>query len=145
MGAWAKVAAEKAKAEQAAQSLKAELSVLEARLRCSLAPQIWEELRLWLKQECQDCSSEVGREALVFEVWPNTEAVIRRTDRPATLRVEFNLEAQRIRYSCAAGQGEFLFRVNPDTTVVLETRYHVPYSVEEAGKFLLDLLMKSPF
>jgi len=145
MGQWAKEAAEKAKAEQAARSIEAERFVVETRLRSSLAPRIWEELRLWLKQECQDYNFETGKEALVFEVWPDTQAAVRRKDKPAGLNVEFDPEAQRIRYSCGAGRGEFLFRVDPDTRVVLETPYHIPYTVEGAGRLLLDLLMKSLF
>src|SRR2546425_12566447 len=145
MGQWARDAAEKFKAEEATRSIEAERFVSEDRLRRSLAPKLWQELRLWLKQECQDYNFETGKEALVFEVWPDTQAAVRRKDKPAGLNVEFDPEAQGIRYSCGAGRGEFLFRVNPDTTVVLENPYHTPYTVEEAGNLLLNLLMKSPF
>jgi len=145
MGTWAKEAAERYKLEAAAKLVESERFVTEDRLRHSLAPEIWEELRLWLKAECTDYNSEIGKGILAFEVWPSTKVVIRRTDKPATLKVDFDKDAQRVRYSCGAGQGEFLFKVNPDMTVILPTAYDVPYSVEEVGKLLLDLLMKSPF
>src|SRR5438132_11194037 len=113
MGQWAKEAAERLKAEEATRSVKAQRFVPGDRLRRSLAPKLWQELRLWLKQECQDYNIETGKEALVFEIWPDTQAVVRRKDKPARLNVEFDPEAQRVQYSCGAGWGEFLFRVNP--------------------------------
>ena len=146
MGDWAKETADRIRAEHAAHDQDSARFVEEQRLRRKLAPQLFAELKAALKGRSRNLNDELGKPLLVFDVCPNIEAVVRRLDKPAQpLRVEFDAEALRVHYSCGSGRGEYLFRVNADTTLNLETAYHIPYSPEELAEQLLDLLFKSQF
>lgn len=143
---WAKELADRIRADQVAQKQEREHFIEEQRLRRQLAPKLFAEFKAALKQRCESLNAELAQPILLFEVRPHTEAIVRRLDRAnEPLTVELDAEALRIRYSCGAGRGEYLFRVNPDTTLTLETAYHIPYGLEELAEQFLGLLFKSQF
>lgn len=142
---WAKQVADRIRSEEATRSVESQRFVEEQRLRASLAPSLCKDLKAKLNEKCDELNNELPRQILLFEVRPFSQVVIRRLDKPAALNVEFDLDAYRVRYSCGAGKGEYLFRVEPDTTLVLETLYHVPHTTEEVAEHLLNQLLKSPF
>lgn len=142
---WAKQVADRIRSEETTRSIESQRFVEEQRLRTSLAPSLCKDLKSKLSEKCDELNSELSRPMLVFEVVPSSQATVRRIDKPAVLNVEFDLSAYRVRYSCGAGKGEYLFRVEPDTTLVLETPYHVPHTTEEVAEHLLNQLLKSQF
>lgn len=142
---WAQGMADKILADERAKATADTRLVDEHRLRRQLVPKLWQELRENLIERCKALNSAAGREIAVFEVWPNTEACIRTTDKPRRLRVEFNADAQRVYYECGAGRGEYLFRINEDTTVVFVTPYQLPFTATEVGEFLMEKLFQSQF
>lgn len=145
MSAWEKKTAERIVSLQREKADTMERSDDERALLLHHAPRRWQELREWLKESCEKLNEERGRRTLEFEVWPVSEARIRRIDRPALLQVEFDQGAYRVRYSCGAGKGEYQFGVNVDRTVVFADAYHRQFTVESVGETLLDLLLTSQF
>jgi hypothetical protein len=109
------------------------------------APRLWQGLRDWLKANCERLNAETGRKILEFELWPTSEARIRRIDRPAQLFVEFDQDAHRVRYSCGSGRAELHFDVNLDGSVVFADPYHRQFTVEHVGEMILNSLLTSPF
>jgi hypothetical protein len=145
MNAWAKRTAERIVSVEREKADRFQRSEEERSLLLHHAPRRWEELREWLKKSCQELDDETGTKILEFEVWPVSQARIRRIQRPALLQIEFDQEANRVRYACGAGKGEYQFGVNVDRTVVFEDAYHRQFAVESVGKRLLDLLLESQF
>ncbi|HEV3279409.1 MAG TPA: hypothetical protein VG860_21645 [Terriglobia bacterium] len=143
--AWAQRIAENILSDERAKATANERLADEHRLRRQLVPKLWHELRENLIERCKAINEAAGREIAVFEVWPNTEASIRTTDKPRRLRVEFNADAQRVYYECGSGKGEYLFRLNEDTSVVFVTPYHLPFTAAEVGESLMEKLFQSQF
>jgi hypothetical protein len=141
---WAKQTADNIRSEEVSKSIEGQRFIEEQRLRRALGPSLCSDLKNKLKEKCDELNNEISRPILNFDVLPSSQASIRRMDKPAVLNVQFDLDAYRVRYSCGAGKGEYLFRVEPDTTLVLETPYHVPHTTEEVAEHLLDQLLKSP-
>lgn len=143
---WAEETAEKIKF----QGTKTDKVVAEDRLIRAQAPTVWAELRKWLKENCEDLNKYTGTNTLTFEVAPSTEATIRRLNDEgkvrATLTVEFDLDARRIRYDCTGGKGELIFVPKlEDSSVTMRDAYHRIFSCETAGRMLLDFVIASPF
>jgi hypothetical protein len=142
---WARKIAGELAAKEQASKVDAERFVEEQRLRKALVPQLWHSLREALRDRCKALNGEVGKDIVVFGITQNSEASIRTTDRPRHLRLRFDAEAQRVHWECGAGKGEYLFRLNSDTTVVFETSYRLPYTPDEVSETLLDKLLQSQF
>jgi len=109
------------------------------------APRFWQALRDWLGQRCQALNAEKQRNLLEFELSPPSGAKIRRIDPAATLQVQFDEGTYRIRYSCGAGRGEYLFELNTDKTLFLRDPYYRSLTPEQVGEKMLNLLLGSPF
>jgi hypothetical protein len=145
MDAWPKRTAERIISVERETSDTIERSDEERSLLLHRVPRHWQELREWLKYASAELNNEAGRRILEFELWPVSGVRIRRVDRPALLQLEFDQEALRVRYSCGAGKGEYLFGVNLDRAVVFEDAYHRQFTVQSVGERLLDLLLASQF
>ena len=146
MATWAEETLEKLQQQEVGD----EISLAEYRLRRAQQPHLWSDLRNWIKESCEELNEKSGRHLLEFEVGAASKAIVRKLDErgkiSATLRVENDLDAARIRYDCGAGKGEFTFESSLRTSsVTITDPHHTAYSTEEAGRKLLDLLMRSPF
>ena len=74
---WADEAVERIHLEE----LETEKLVAEERLRRAQAPEVWAELREWIKQSCEEFNQRVGLEMLAFELMPTNKARVRKLDR----------------------------------------------------------------
>lgn len=117
----------------------------EKRILLHHCPRLWAQLRDWLKASCDHLNAKMGKQVLEFEIWPVSEARIRRIGRSARLQVEFGQEACGVWYSCGAGRGEYQFGVDADGVVHFMDAYDRQFTVEQVGEKLLDLLLASPF
>jgi hypothetical protein len=145
MASWIDQTAERLRSEETQKVSGLE----EHRLRKALSPQVFGELRDWMKENAEELNKRVNIQVLAFEVTPISRAKVTRlkVGKPvARLTVEFDEQAQRVRYSCGAGRGEYLFGVSlSDASVYFQDVYRRPFTVEEVGAFLFDKLMNSPF
>jgi hypothetical protein len=83
-------------------------------------------------------------------VMPENQASVRRITEEgraiATLNVEMDPPARRLRYNCGAGRGEFIVDADLETAAVtLRDCYHKHFTTEEAGWYMLNKLMESQF
>lgn len=145
MSEWAKRTAERIVSVEQENAERILRSQEERSLLVHHAPRRWHELREWLKESCRGLNREAGSKILEFEIWPVSQARIRRVGRPPLVQVEFDQEALRVQYAWGAGKEEFQFGVNSDRTVVLEDAYHRQFTGEHVGEKLLNLLLESQF
>jgi hypothetical protein len=141
MGNWAKETAERLKAAEAIRDIESERFTEEQRLRKHLAPRKWMEVRDLIKGRCAELNTETGRNVVLFELQPSSSAVVRRLDKTRVLVIEFESEAFRLFWQCGDQSGEYMFRVNTDTSIDLTNLNGVPYSASEVGETLLDSLL----
>jgi hypothetical protein len=140
MISWAEDAASEFLAEQTAANNRNARFVIEDRLRRHIAPRIWKALRDVLERECFEFNEIVKKKVLLFEIQPQSGCVIRNLVLRKTLNLEYDPEAHRIYFECGNDHGEYLFLVNADSTVELATINHIPRTVEEICRELLNML-----
>jgi hypothetical protein len=139
---WAEEVARKLKSQEALRAVENNRFTEEQRLRRHLAPRRWMELKEVIKSRCKELNLEATREILMFEVRPSSSAVVRRLDKAAVLVVEFDEDAFRVFWQCGNESGEYLFRVNVDTTVDLATASGIPYTPAQVAETLIDKLFQ---
>lgn len=110
----------------------------EQRLLKLRAPRLWEEF-------CDELQRATQEDISFQRVPPSAVRLRKKGPPPATLSVEFDENANRIRYECGAGRGEYLFLVDPDGTVVIGDAYHRRFKPKEMADNLLEMLTASPF
>jgi hypothetical protein len=137
---WASKVLGEIKSEERAKSLESKPFVEEQRLLRHHAPRLWMKLRGLLEKKCKLLNLELGKHIFRFELVPSSQALIMKADRPTCLKVEFSADGCWLHYECGDLHGEFLFRVNVDATVVMESRSGIPFTLDQVSEKLLEVL-----
>jgi hypothetical protein len=102
-------------AQDQKREIVAEQFVREQRILDELAPRMWQSLRSALKSE-----SEKYPDHFIFEVRPNTEAVIRGKGRSVKVfDVRFLPKSKRVCLRCGDFEAEYSIRLDESTKAVL--------------------------
>lgn len=145
MASWAEETFKTLQREQ----VDAEVTLAEHRLREAQQPYIWDDIRSWLRESCNELNEKAGRTILHFEVTIASTARVRRLDArgrvAATLEAKSDNEAARLRFTCGTARGEFIFEPPlQDSSVSIRDPHGRFCSPEEVGRKLLNLLMQLP-
>jgi len=142
METWAKETAERLRNEDMTRRIEGNQFLEKQQARRALGPKMFADVREFLKQNYKDLNKEMGKDILLSEVRPQSEAIIRRLDKPRILHVHFDEDSGTVRYSCGAVEGVYLISIQPDLTAFFETLDHIPHTAKEIAKFLLKVLMR---
>jgi hypothetical protein len=145
MGDYAKRYAQNLKDARAQGALDEESAAKRAEDRLTYGPIIWERLRDWIQETCQQINEEMGERHFQFEKAESNELRIKTSSPPAHLNLQFDPTSHRIRYECGAGKKEYIVEVDQSGEPFLTDAYHRTFEIESTGQDILDELAKSQF
>ena len=77
MDDWTRATAARLRPEIDARRVEEEKHIAAHKIRLSLGPDLWKELRHWVGQHCGDLNAAMGQEILSFEAAEDTELPVR--------------------------------------------------------------------
>jgi hypothetical protein len=145
MDDWTRATAARLRREIEERQLEEEKYVAAHKIRLSLGPDLWKELRHWVGQHCSDLNAAMGQQILSFEPADDAEIRVRSHlgGHVRHLHAKFDEDTGIIQYDGGSYPGVFEVEMLESGMGILTSR-RTPRSVDDAGREMLGSVLDMP-